>query len=180
MPLRDYHRELLFDYSLGLASENETAEAQGLLETSQEAQELYELFVSSLSPLGSVEVEPCPDELTERLFSRLSQAAGTGAGSDPFFDLVVEGSDVQFPDLLNAFVLMLVAPWIKIPVVLGIRIRATQQFDLCNVMSRGHAGIGRVELVVQSLLLEVFIMTLGELAAHLNHLGADNAEFCLR
>ena len=61
-PFSDQHRELLFDYSLGLTSESETAEAERLLAESQEAEGLYEALRSVLSPLDALEVEPCPDD----------------------------------------------------------------------------------------------------------------------
>jgi len=77
-PLSDQQKQLLFDYSLGLASEREAGEAQKLLSWNEEARELHRTFQESLAPLDSMELEPCPDDLTERLFVRLKEAAQQG------------------------------------------------------------------------------------------------------
>ncbi len=73
-PLSDQQKQLLFDYSMGLASDREAAESEKLLSRSEEAAELYRTVQLNLAPLDSLETEPCPDELTERLFSRLKEA----------------------------------------------------------------------------------------------------------
>jgi len=80
-PLSDQQRQLLFDYSLGLASDREEAEAEDLLSWNQEAVELHRTLQQALAPLDTVEFEPCPDELTERLFQRLREAARQGTES---------------------------------------------------------------------------------------------------
>ncbi len=74
-PLSDQQKQLLFDYSLGLTSSRQTADAQKLLSQNQEAVDLYGTFQNTLSPLESMELDPCPEELTERLFARLKEAA---------------------------------------------------------------------------------------------------------
>jgi len=71
----DRHRELLFDYSLGLTSESETVEAERLLAESPEAVSLYDTLRSVLSPLDALEVEPCPEELAARTVLRLKEAS---------------------------------------------------------------------------------------------------------
>ena len=76
--LSDQQKQLLFDYSLGLASDREAAEAEKLLSWSEEAIELHRTFQQTLAPLDTVEWDPCPDELTERLFERLREAARAG------------------------------------------------------------------------------------------------------
>jgi hypothetical protein len=78
MPLSDAQKELLFDYSLGMTDPSDTAEAEGLLAASPEALELYELFRSALSPLESVDPEPCPDELVESTIQCLKEYAAAG------------------------------------------------------------------------------------------------------
>ena len=80
--LNDDQKQLLFDFSLGLTSEHETTQAEMLLTSSQEAAEIHQMLRSTLAPLESVEVEPCPDDLTERLFSRLKEASPAGSGRD--------------------------------------------------------------------------------------------------
>ncbi len=73
-PLRDQQKQLLFDYSLGLTSARQSAEARRLLSQNEEAVKVYQTFQNVLSPLESLELDPCPDESTERLFARLKEA----------------------------------------------------------------------------------------------------------
>lgn len=87
----DRHRELLFDYSLGLTSESETAEAERLLTESPEAVTLYDTLRSVLSPLDALEVEPCPEELAERTVLRLRETSRATSGSDRPEELVATG-----------------------------------------------------------------------------------------
>lgn len=74
-PLSDRQKQLLFDYSLGLTSEREVDEVEALIAANEEAVELYQSIQLTLAPLDSVEVEPCPEDLTERLFSRMRESA---------------------------------------------------------------------------------------------------------
>jgi hypothetical protein len=86
--LSDQQKQLLFDYSLGLASEHEAAEAEKLLSWNEEAVELHRTFQETLAPLDTMEWDPCPDELTERLFQRLREAARQGAESKRLEELL--------------------------------------------------------------------------------------------
>lgn len=86
--LNDDQKQLLFDYSLGLTSEHEINEAEMLLASSPEAAEIHQTLRATLAPLESIEVEPCPDDLTERLFSRLNEASPGGAGRDRLEELL--------------------------------------------------------------------------------------------
>lgn len=80
--LSDRQRQLLFDYSLGLSSERENEEAEALIAASEDAVELYQSIQLTLAPLDAVEVEPCPEELTDRLFARIQEATSpAGQGS---------------------------------------------------------------------------------------------------
>lgn len=72
--LSDRQRQLLFDYSLGLSSERENEEAEALIAANEDAVELYQSIQLTLAPLDTVEVEPCPEELTDRLFARIHEA----------------------------------------------------------------------------------------------------------
>jgi hypothetical protein len=81
-PLSDTQKQLLFDYSLGLTSGHDAAEAEDLLAASHEAARLYDLFLSALSPLETVEPVPCPDELAERTIQRLKERAQLVSGGD--------------------------------------------------------------------------------------------------
>ena len=86
-PLNSQQQQLLFDYALGLTSEQENTEAEDLLASSEEASGLYELFRSSIEPLDSVEPEACPDDLAENtvslLLSQAKEAAATHADAGP-------------------------------------------------------------------------------------------------
>lgn len=81
-PFSDQHRELLFDYSLGLTSATDTVEAERLLIESQEAANLYQTLRGVLAPLDALEVEPCPEALAERTVLRLKEASRAASGVD--------------------------------------------------------------------------------------------------
>lgn len=87
----DQHRELLFDYSLGLTSESETVEAERLLAQSQEAVGLYDTLRSVLSPLDALEVEPCPEELAARTVLRLKEVSQATLQPDRAEELLPAG-----------------------------------------------------------------------------------------
>jgi len=87
-PLQEQQKQLLFDYSLGLTSEHEAAEAEGLLASSREAVRFHRMLKRSLAPLDTLEVEPCPDELTNRLFARIAGLSQAGSGQDRLAELL--------------------------------------------------------------------------------------------
>ncbi len=86
--LSGQQKQLLFDYSLGLASDREAAEAEKLLSWNEEAVELHRTFEQTLAPLDTMEWDPCPEELTERLFQRLREAARQGSESKRLEELL--------------------------------------------------------------------------------------------
>ncbi len=73
--LTNQQKQLLFDYCIGLTSEKETAEAEALISSSEEAAEIHSKLKAALAPLEAVASEPCPDELAERTIWRLSNLA---------------------------------------------------------------------------------------------------------
>lgn len=75
--LTDRQKQLLFDYCIGLTSEQEAAEAQKLLSVSEEAAGIYAKIKASLSPLDTLEDLPCPDELVEGTIWRLNNLASS-------------------------------------------------------------------------------------------------------
>jgi len=79
-PLNSQQMQLLFDYALGLTSEDEGAEAEALVATDPEAAQFYHTLRNTLSPLDALEVGPCPDDLAERTISGLKQQAQTSEG----------------------------------------------------------------------------------------------------
>jgi len=71
-------KQLLFDYCIGLTSEERTAEAEALISSNQEAAEVHSKLKSAFSPLDSLKPEPCPDSLAEATIGRLNSLARSG------------------------------------------------------------------------------------------------------
>jgi len=71
-------KQLLFDYSLGLTSQSESAQAESLISSNEEAADIYRHLQALLAPLESLDLEPCPDELAERTIARLVGCANSG------------------------------------------------------------------------------------------------------
>ena len=71
-------KHLLFDYCIGLTSEEGAAEAETLISSHQEAAEIHSRLKSALAPLDSIEPEPCPDNLVEDTVRRLTNLARSG------------------------------------------------------------------------------------------------------
>jgi hypothetical protein len=74
-PLKDHQKQLLFDYCIGLTSEEQTAEARALISGNDEAAEIHSKFKAALAPLDTIQLEPCPDDLAERTILRLNNLA---------------------------------------------------------------------------------------------------------
>lgn len=73
--LNNQQKQLLFDYCIGLTSEEEITEAKQLISSNKEAAEIHSKLKSSLSPLDNLASEPCPDDLSESTILRLNNAA---------------------------------------------------------------------------------------------------------
>jgi len=76
--INNEQKQLLFDYCVGLTSQKQTAEAEALISSNQEAAEIHSRLQATLAPLESVEFEPCPDALVERTVWRVSNLADSG------------------------------------------------------------------------------------------------------
>ncbi len=76
-PLNNQQKQLLFDYCIGLTSEEQTAEAEDLIASNNEAAEIHSKLKAALAPLETVQPEPCPDDLAERTILRLNNIART-------------------------------------------------------------------------------------------------------
>ena len=74
-PLTREQKQLLFDYCIGLTSQEQAAEARRLIASHQEAQKIHSKLKATFAILDSVEPEPCPDTLAERTVGRLNDAA---------------------------------------------------------------------------------------------------------
>ncbi len=67
-------KQLLFDHCIGLASEQQDADAERLIASNPDAANFYyEQLQALLSPLESLECEPCPDSLAERTVRMLTE-----------------------------------------------------------------------------------------------------------
>jgi hypothetical protein len=95
-------KQLLFDYCLGLTSEQEAAEAETLISSNKHAAEIYERLKSVLSPLNAVKVESCPDEVAERMILRLTEAKLAGSGQERLKELLEE-EQTRFPSIKFGF-----------------------------------------------------------------------------
>jgi hypothetical protein len=73
--LSSRQKQLIFDYCIGLTSETETAEVTQLLSSNEQAADLHAKLKAALSPLDSLEAEPCPDQLVEGTIWRLNNLA---------------------------------------------------------------------------------------------------------
>ncbi|MHC4123624.1 MAG: hypothetical protein ACYSSI_08645 [Planctomycetota bacterium] len=73
--LNNQQKELLVDYSFGLALEEQIPEAESLLASNKDAKNLYLKLKANLSPLDTLEPETCPDELVESTINRLNNVA---------------------------------------------------------------------------------------------------------
>jgi hypothetical protein len=63
---------LIFNYSSGLTTtKKETVEAKRLISTNEQAAKFHSALKFITKALGSLESEPCPDELVERTILRL-------------------------------------------------------------------------------------------------------------
>lgn len=73
--LNDKQKQLLFDYCLGLTTEEATAEVEQLIASNEQAAEVHSKLKIALSPLKSLESESCPDDLAEGTIWRLNNVA---------------------------------------------------------------------------------------------------------
>jgi len=76
--LSNEQKQLLFDYWVGLTSERETAEAEALISSNEEAAEIHSTLEAVLAPLESLKPESCPDDLAESTILRLNNVARSG------------------------------------------------------------------------------------------------------
>ncbi len=83
-------KQLLFDHSMGLASEQQDGEAETLIASNPDAADFYyKQLETLLSPLESLQREPCPDSLAEQTVRMLTERAHphTGPSAPPEKDV---------------------------------------------------------------------------------------------
>ncbi len=98
--LSNQQKQLLFDYCIGLTPQEETAEAEALISSNEEASELYAQLKSAFLPLESLELEPCPDGLVERTVWRLRKLA---VSSPPQFEQLIAAEKTRKVALKSRF-----------------------------------------------------------------------------
>lgn len=76
-PLNTDQKQNLFDYCLGLTSEQQTAEAESIISSNEEAAEIHAKIKATLEPLNSIEPESCPDSLADKAILRLINSANS-------------------------------------------------------------------------------------------------------
>jgi len=72
--LSNGQKHLLFDYCMGLTTEEEAAEAKSLISSNKEAADIHSRLKSAFAPLESLKPQPCPDHLVEETIQRLNMA----------------------------------------------------------------------------------------------------------
>jgi hypothetical protein len=70
--LTDQQKQLILDFCIGVASEDERAQARQLIASNEHAARLHHKIRASLAPLETIETEPCPDCLVEGTVWRVS------------------------------------------------------------------------------------------------------------
>lgn len=73
--INSQQKQLIFDYAMGITSQSESAQAQELIFSNENASLFYADIKKSLSPLDSIEPEDCPQELVDSTVSRLLNTA---------------------------------------------------------------------------------------------------------
>jgi hypothetical protein len=68
-------KQILFDYCLGITSEEESAQAQELIFSNEQAAQLHNKLKAVFTPLDSLPEHTCPDHLEEKTIARLKAAA---------------------------------------------------------------------------------------------------------
>lgn len=80
-------KELIFDYSIGVASEEQIQQAEQLMASNSAASDFHSRLKQTLQPLGGLKVPSCPDELVEGTIFR---AMNLGADSQRRLQQLIE------------------------------------------------------------------------------------------
>ena len=73
--LNNDQKQLVFDFCVGVASEEEAKQVQHLISSNTEAAQLQTHFRKTLGVLDNLAEETCPDELIEKTILRINEAA---------------------------------------------------------------------------------------------------------
>ena len=77
IPLTSEQKQLLFDYSIGLTSQEQIAEVEELISSNPEAAQIHSKLKAIFAPLNTLEPETCPDALAECTVWRLNSLANS-------------------------------------------------------------------------------------------------------
>jgi hypothetical protein len=88
--LNNQQKQLLFDYCLGLTTQESTAEAEVLIASNSQAAEIHSKLKAAISPLKRLESNLCPDSLAEGTIWRLNNVARSSAVRHPVGQLRLE------------------------------------------------------------------------------------------
>ena len=77
IPLKSDQKQLIFDYCLGLTSQEQTSEAKALISSNEQAAVIHTKIKATLEPLNSIEPESCPDSLADHTVWRLNSMANS-------------------------------------------------------------------------------------------------------
>jgi len=73
--LTNEQMQLIFDYCVGLTSDEETARIEKLIQSDKKAAEVHDRIEAAFLPLTAVKPEPCPDALVESTMERVNAHA---------------------------------------------------------------------------------------------------------
>jgi prepilin-type processing-associated H-X9-DG protein len=73
--LSEHQFQLIFDYCIGIIESEKISEVELLIESSQEASDIYHKINNAVAPLQSLQEQQCPDDLVERTVLRLNNTA---------------------------------------------------------------------------------------------------------
>ncbi|MHC4132739.1 MAG: hypothetical protein ACYSSP_11765 [Planctomycetota bacterium] len=133
-PLNNEQKELIFDYCMGLTNEEQSAEADHLIFSNAEAQEVHARLQAALDPLQKAEFEKCPDYLAENTVLCLNEAARAGQerleellASEQTKTIKIRSSFYNFGKVLAAAAVLLFVAGVFFPTFNLIRQNAWKQ-----------------------------------------------------
>lgn len=93
--LSQHDKELIFDYVVGICSQEQSEAAQKLISSNPQAQELHQLIRSGLSPLDSWQVSDCPERMVESTVARLKDARDTSQQGHIQLERLLAGEEAR-------------------------------------------------------------------------------------
>jgi len=94
IPLNSNQKQLIFDYCLDFTSPEQTAEAEALISSNEQAAVIHSKIKATLEPLSSIEPESCPDSLADSTILRLNSM--TNSSQDQLQKLLASEQNREF------------------------------------------------------------------------------------